>query len=158
MIIPKKEGCCDDQILLQQQQQSLPCCENLMALYPPGPRSRCRRRRRFSPRRGRFSPRRGRFSPPRCRFSPRMWGRRSPTQQIIKVPFPITKVKYLDPIRVPDLILPPVPPPPPRRPRQMMMGGMGGGGWGGGGMGGGGNYCNCQETNNPRYDCVCKKC
>lgn len=133
MIIPKKEGCCDDQILLQQQQSQLPCCENLMAIYPPGRRSPRYRRRRFSPWR---------------RYSPRRY-----TDKIIKVPVPITKVKYLDPIRVPDLILPPVPPPPPRRPRQMMMGG------GGMGMGMGGNYCNCRsERNHPHYECVCKKC
>lgn len=127
MIIPKKEGCCDD----QQQQAQLPCCENLMAIYPP---------RRRSPR----YPRR------RYRRSPR--GRCG--DRIIKVPVPITKVKYLEPIRVPDLILPPMPPPPPRRPRQMMMmpdnGGM---------MSGGGNYCNCRpERNHPHYECVCKKC
>lgn len=139
MIIPKKEGCCDDQLILQQQQAQLPCCENLMAIYPPGRRSPRYRRRRY--RRSPWGPRR----------SP--WGPRGCTDKIIKVPVPITKVKYLDPIRVPDLILPPMPPPPPRRPRQMMM--MPGN------MGNmmGGNYCNCRpERNHPHYECVCKKC
>lgn len=130
MIIPKKEGCCDD------QQQRLPCCENLMAVYPPNYQPGCR-----SPR----WRRRRRWCPPR---------RRRCDDNIVEIPVPITKVRYLDPIRVPDLILPPLPPPPPRRPRYMMGMGMGTGT-----NVSGGNYCNCQRGNNhPHYECVCKKC
>ena len=141
MIIPKKDGCCDE------QKPNLPCCENLMAIYPPG--RRCSRSPRW--RRRRHSPR---------------WRPRSPRchDQIIKVPIPITKYKYLDPIRVPDLILPPLPRPPPRRPKGMMIGGPP--------MMGGGKYCNCrgrgcgdcspcrgcgEGSGHPHYKCVCKK-
>jgi len=93
MIIPKKEGCCDQ----NEQKQNLPCCENLMAMYPP--RRRSRRRRRFSP---------------RMRCKPMC-----PPHKIIRLPVPIKEYKYLEPIRVPDMHLPSLPPPPPRRPRSM---------------------------------------
>lgn len=91
MIIPKKEGCCDE------QKPNLPCCENVMAVYP----RRRRRRRRCFPR------------------FPHPIG-----DQIVEVPFPVPNVTYLDPIRVPDMVLPPMPPPPPRRPRSMMYNGQ----------------------------------
>jgi len=111
MIIPKKDGCCDQ----NEQKPNVPCCENLMAIYPPRRRSRSRRRRR-----------RRRFSPsPRMRCKPMC-----PPHKIIRLPVPIKEYKYLEPIRVPDTQLPPLPPPPPRRPRSMndSTGGFSGGG------------------------------
>jgi hypothetical protein len=95
MIIPKKEGHCDD------QNQNLPCCENVMGIYPSIRRRRRRRRR--------------------C--SPWMIPRRGLPEQVVEVPFPVPSVTYLDPLHVPDMVLPPMPPPPPRRPRSMMYNG-----------------------------------
>lgn len=155
MIIPKQDGCCDKQKL------DLPCCENLMAIYPPGgsPCKSPRWKRRYHSRR-----RRRPLSPKQC-------------NKIIKVPFPMVKYKYLDPIRVPDLSIPPLPPPPPRRPRRMLENYM----MNDGGMRGG-KYCNCNgrgcspscrsrspsfcapsscngcgTSGHPHYKCVCKK-
>jgi hypothetical protein len=97
MIIPKKEGCCDK----NEQKSNVPCCENLMAMYPPRKRSRSRRRRRR-------------------RLSPKMKCKpMCPPHKIIRLPVPIKEYKYLEPIRVPDMHLPSLPPPPPRRPRSM---------------------------------------
>lgn len=95
MIIPKKEGRCDE------QKPNLPCCENVMGIYPS--ERRRRRRRRCIPRSQWFPP---------C----------GPPGQVVEVPVP--NVTYLDPIRVPDMVLPPMPPPPPRRPRSMMYNGQ----------------------------------
>lgn len=106
MIIPKKEGCCDE------QKPNLPCCENVMGIYPSDRRHR-RRRRRCMPR----SP----WGPRRSPWGPRRPG---PPGHVVEVPFPVPNVTYLDPIRVPDMVLPPMPPPPPRRPRSMMYNGQ----------------------------------
>lgn len=103
MIIPKKEGCCDE------QKPNLPCCENVMGIYPSARRHR-RRRRPCSPRH------RLPWMPP---IPPG-----GPPGQVVEVPFPVPNVTYLDPIRVPDMVLPPMPPPPPRRPRSLMYNGQ----------------------------------
>ena len=74
-------------------------------------------------------------------------------KSIIKVPVPVTKVRYLESIRVPDLVLPPLPPPPPRHPRRFdsWANPAGCNGW----MTGGGGGCCTRERTHPHYVCDC---